>query len=239
MKEILKEFKERVKEVNLYFNFLDNVLSTDIHLYSTKTGVRQPVDVEVQKILKANFFLILYNLTEAIIRKSIQEIYDSMERDGLSYKLTRPEIQKILISHRYKQLRECNSTNFVQAIEELLADALNDAAVKLDPDSIPISGNLDAKKIRELARVYGFSEATKKAKRGGHDLLTVKTQRNFLAHGQVTFSECGRNYNINDLKKIKNEVIAFLEDIIKNIKSYIDAREYCIKLNNPSKTNKP
>jgi hypothetical protein len=238
MKEILREFKERVKEVNLYFDFLCNVLSTDIHLYSNKTGVGQPVDVEIQKILKANFFLILYNLTEAIIKKSIQQIYDSMERDGLSYKLTRPEIQKILISHRYKQIRESSSTNFVQAIEELLADALNDAAVKLDPDSIPISGNLDAKKIRELARVYGFSEVTKKAKRGGSDLLTVKNQRNLLAHGNLTFSECGRNYNINDLKRIKNEVIWFLEDIIKNIKVYIDAREYCVKVNNPSKTNK-
>lgn len=229
MKEILKEFKERVKEVNLYFDFLDNVLGKDIHLHSTKTGLGKPVDVEIQKILKANFFLILYNLTEAIVRKSIQEIYDSMERDGLSYKLTRPEIQKILISHRYKQLRESNSTNFVQAVEELLTDALNDAAVKLEPDSIPISGNLDAKKIRELARAYGFSEITKKAKRGGSDLLTVKTQRNSLAHGQSTFSECGRNYNINDLKQIKNEVVWFLEDIIKNIKTYIDEREYSIK----------
>lgn len=230
MKEILKEFKERVKEVNLYFDFLTNVVSKDIHLHSTKTGEGQPVDVEIQKILKANLFLILYNLVEAIIRKSIQEIYDSIERDGLSYKLTRPEIQKILISHRYKQIRESSPTSFVQAIEELLADALNDAAVKLDPDSIPISGNLDARKIRDLARIYGFSEATKKAKRGGSDLLIVKDQRNFLAHGQVTFSECGRNYHISDLKKIKNEVICFLEDILKNIKSYIDAKEYCNSL---------
>jgi len=227
MKKILKEFKERVKEVNLYFDFLSTVLSTDIHLCSTKSDVIKPIDVEVQKILKANFFLILYNLTEAIIKKSIQEIYDSMERDGLSYKLTRTEIQKILISYKYKQLRDSNSGNFVQAIEELLADALNDAAMKLDPKSIPISGNLDAQKIRELARTYGFSEMTKKAKRGGSDLLIVKIQRNLLAHGDLTFSECGRNYNINDLKRIKNEVICFLEDILKNIKAYIDAKEYC------------
>lgn len=230
MKEILKEFKERVKELNLYFDFLSEVVSKDIHLHSTKTGAGKPVDVEVQKILKANLFLILYNLIEAIIRKSIQEIYDSIERDGLSYKLTRPEIQKILINHRYKQIRESSPTSFVEAIENLLADALNDAAVKLDPESIPISGNLDARKIRELARTYGFSEATKKSKRGGSDLLTVKNQRNLLAHGNLTFSECGRNYNINDLKRIKNEVVWFLEDILKNIKVYIDAKEYCVNL---------
>jgi len=229
MKIILEKFKERVIEVNLYFKFLNSVLSTDIHLHSTSTGIGQPVDVEVQKILKANFFLILYNLIEATIRESIQEIYDSMGRDKLSYKLTRPEIQKIMISHKCKQIRESNSTNFVIAIEKLLADAIDDAIVKLDTDSIPISGSLDARKIREIAKKFGFSETTKKAKRGGADLLLVKTQRNSLAHGESTFSDCGRRYNINDLERIKDDVIFFLEDILKNINTYIDAKEYCIK----------
>ena len=229
MKIILKKFKERVIEVNLYFKFLSSVLSEDIHLHSASTGIGQPVDVEVQKILKANFFLILYNLIEAIIRESIQEIYDSMARDKLSYKLTRPEIQKIMISNKCKQIRESSSTNFVIAIEKLLADAIDDAIVKLEADSIPISGSLDAQKIREIAKIFGFSETTKKAKRGGADLLIVKTQRNSLAHGVSTFSDCGRNYNINELERIKDDVIFFLEDILKNINAYIDAKEYCIK----------
>jgi hypothetical protein len=224
MKIIFEKFNERVIEVNLYFKFLNSVLSTDIHLHSTNTGMGQPVDVEIQKILKANFFLILYNLIEAIIRESIQEIYDSMERDKLSYKLTRPEIQKIMINHRCKQIRESNSTNFAREIEKLLADAIDDVVVKMDADSIPISGSLDARKIREIAKIFGFSETTKKAK--GADLLIVKNQRNSLAHGESTFSECGRVYNINDLERIKDDVIWFLEDILKNIKAYIDAGDY-------------
>ena len=152
-----------------------------------------------------------------------------MARDKLSYKLTRPEIQKIMISNKCKQIRESSSTNFVIAIEKLLADAIDDAIVKLEADSIPISGSLDAQKIREIAKIFGFSETTKKAKRGGADLLIVKTQRNSLAHGVSTFSDCGRRYDINDLERIKDDVIFFLEDIIKNINSYIEAKEYCIK----------
>lgn len=228
MKEIFREYKARVIEVNLYFDFLSSIVSEDTHLYSINNDESQPVSTEIQKILKANFFLILYNLVEAMIKKSIQEIYDSIERDGLSYKSTRPEIQKILINHKFKKFQELSPTSFMITIEELLADILNDVIVKLDPESIPISGNLDAKKIRGLARVYGFSEITRKAKRGGSDLLIVKNQRNFLAHGNLTFSECGRNYDINDLKKIKNEVIHYVEDIIKNIKEYIDAKDYYV-----------
>jgi hypothetical protein len=86
----------------------------------------------------------------------------------------------------------------------------------LDADSIPISGSLDAQKIRGIAKTFGFSERTNKAQRGGADLVIVKNQRNSLAHGVSTFSDCGRNYNISELERIKDDVIFFLEDILKN-----------------------
>ena len=152
-----------------------------------------------------------------------------MARDKLSYKLTRPEIQKIMINHKYKQIRESNSTNFVREIQELLSDVIDDAIVMLDADSIPISGSLDAQKIRGIAKTFGFSERTNKAQRGGADLVIVKNQRNSLAHGVSTFSDCGRNYNISELERIKDDVIFFLEDILKNINAYINAKDYCIK----------
>ena len=41
------------------------------------------------------------------------------------------------------------------------------------------SGNVDAKRIREVALQYGFQNPKKKAK----ELLTVKANRNDLAHG--------------------------------------------------------
>lgn len=226
MKEVIREFRQQVKEVNLYFDFLKKTLDSDVYLYSERRRWRKPVDMEIQRILKANLFLILYNLTEAVIRKSILEIYDAMQRDGIHYKLAKPEIRKIFLSHQCRQIRDANSSNFVEGISSLLEDTLNDMSIHLDIESIPISGNLDARKVRDLARAYGFSEATSKAKRGGSDLLTVKNQRNSLAHGLSTFSECGRNYSINDLKEIKDEVTRYLGDILKNIKKYIDHKEY-------------
>ena len=226
MKEIIKEFKQQVKEVNLYFDFLKSSVENDVYLSSATKNWKKPVTSEIQKILKANFFLILYNLIEASIRKSILEIYDALRRDGIHYKLAKPEIQKIFLDYYCKRIRETNNNKFTERISELLQDTLNETIIELDIESIPISGNLDARKVRELARAYGFSETLSKAQRGGTDLLTVKTQRNSLAHGLSTFSECGRYYIIGDLKNIKDEVIRYLEDILKNIKTYIDNKEY-------------
>lgn len=226
MKKVTREFKQQVKEVNLYFDFLKRSIENDVYLTSATKNWSKPLDSELQKILKANFFLILYNLIEATIRKSILEIYDALRQDGIHYKLAKPEIQKIFLNYYCKRIREASTNNFTEGISELLQDTLNETVIELNIESIPISGNLDARKVRELARAYGFSETLSKAQRGGSDLLTVKTQRNSLAHGLATFSECGRNYTIHDLKDIKDEVIRYLEDILKNIKNYIDNKEY-------------
>jgi MAE_28990/MAE_18760-like HEPN len=226
MKEIIKEFKLQVKEVNLYFDFIKSSVENDVYLSSATKAWRKPVTSEIQKILKANFFLILYNLIEATIRKSILEIYDALREDGIHYKLAKPEIQKIFLDYYCKRIRETSNNKFTERISELLQDTLNDTVIELNIESIPISGNLDARKVRELARAYGFSETVSKAKRAGADLMIVKEQRNSLAHGLKTFSECGRNYSIRDLKNIKDEVIRYLEDILKNIKTYIDNKEY-------------
>lgn len=226
MKEVIKEFKQQVKEVNLYFAFLRNSIENDVYLLSDAKGWKKPVDSNIQRILKANLFLILYNLIEASIRKSILEIYDALQKDGIHYKLAKPEIQQIFLSYYCKRIRETSANKFTESISNLLQDTLNDTVIELNIESIPISGNLDARKVREIARAYGFSEAVPKAKRGGSDLLIVKNQRNSLAHGLSTFSECGRNYSISDLKEIKDEVIRFLDDILKNIKKYIDNKEY-------------
>lgn len=80
---------------------------------------------------------------------------------------------------------------------------------------------------REIAfREHDEIERILKANRGGSKLLTVKTQRNLLAHGNISFSECGRERTFIELNDIKNEVINYLEDILNNIEIYIDNKDY-------------
>ena len=62
--------------------------------------------------------------------------------------------------------------------------------------------------------------------RGGIILTDVKNERNNLAHGTVSFVECGRNYSIDDLTRIKDETEHFLENILVGIKDYYDNRLY-------------
>jgi HEPN superfamily protein len=69
------------------------------------------------------------------------------------------------------------------------------------------SGNVDARLIREIAKLYGFSVPSMKS----DELLTVKTNRNDLAHGQKSFAEVGRDFDVARLEQIRSVVIAFFQ----------------------------
>ena len=84
-----------------------------------------------------------------------------------------------------------------------------------------ISGNIDGRKISEFSNIYGFSKKTHHLAQNGVKLHEVKIQRNNLAHGSLSFSECGRQYTYEDLTKIKRQVVIYLRGILNNIQKYI------------------
>ena len=78
-----------------------------------------------------------------------------------------------------------------------------------------------------MSDTHGFSFVTRGV-RGGDKLLEVKEQRNSLAHGYKSFTECGRDATLDDLQAIKKQVISFMRQILKNIDRFIAKKKYAI-----------
>ena len=107
-------------------------------------------------------------------------------------------------------------------ISNIATDAID---IKFNSEKI-LGGNIDGKKIREFAEIYGFSDKVHLNAKNGEKLFTVKNQRNNLAHGLSSFAECGRSYTISDLKEIKEQVILYIGRILKNIDNYLSNNKY-------------
>ncbi|WP_332129176.1 MAE_28990/MAE_18760 family HEPN-like nuclease, partial [Escherichia coli] len=89
------------------------------------------------------------------------------------------------------------------------------------------SGNVDARKIREVAEKYGFSADTdSEITRNGCNLLPIKKARNDLAHGSESFRNKGRDTSIDTLTEMKDEVFHYLNCILENIQTYLDTQAY-------------
>jgi DNA-binding protein YbaB len=219
---LIQDFTERSKEVSKYFIFLKNLeqgtikLSMDGKGNSSKIKV---IDPELLKTLKASGFLLLYNLVEATMKNVIESIFDELKSKGISYDEITPKLKKVVL----KNLKKKNSDEVFSSILEISVDIITAGFNKKDL----FSGNLDGKKIRETAKEYGFSHLTDHAKtNGGSDLLTIRVNRNDLAHGVKSFAEIGRDKTADDLLEIKNKVIRYLKQILKNIEAYLDNKEY-------------
>lgn len=224
------DFQERCDEINRYFEFLEKIITRSGKiLYSD--GKSENIDSILIKTLKANGFLLLYNLAESSIKQAIQAIFEEIIKDNVKYEDAKEEIRKEFV----KFMKKVNANDFVFSVNNLSEDLISYClSVKQQPtDTQPqyikelFSGNVHADTVRKLAEKYGFSFATNpRLTNNGRALQTVKDKRNDLAHGVFSFQAIGKDYTIEDLIKMKKQVLAYLEQILDNIEQYINKKEF-------------
>jgi hypothetical protein len=217
LETVFIEFNDRKNEIQLYINFI-NLSENNSLIYNevNKNGINKS---ELRRIFLANAYLLLYNLVESTIRNTIQEIYDHLNLKSVSFDVLKPNIKETIL----QGLKTKSPIKIVEDIENIAADIIS---ISFDPDKIS-NGNIDAKKIREIARKYCFSDMTDYSKcKNGEKLLEIKNKRNNLSHGIVSFSECGREISISDLNLAFNEAASYLEGILENVKVYLNSEAY-------------
>jgi hypothetical protein len=222
------DFEERKKEIDNYLAFIV-ILSDDENTrlkYRKDDGIiEEKISDQLQKILIANGFLLLYNLIEATVRSSIAEIYFEVRDKGITFGELSEKLKKIWIEQTTDSLKEgiFKQDTLNKQVLDIAEAVLKKETVTLLKEKMDFSGNLDAQKIRELAKKFGFETP-----RDGRSLATIKDKRNRLAHGEYTFSEIGRDFTVKDLDKFKNETFEFLSDAIDKIKDFIINRRYTV-----------
>lgn len=225
-------FTERKGEINAYFDFLENVVVNKAKLIinkpikSSRAHKKVEIDIEIDltHTLKANGFLLMYNLVEATLSAAIEEIHDCICADD---HLGADELVESLTTQAISRVNK-NIETSSPISKSILQHWIDDHKSKVLQNKNPLfNGNVDGRVIKEVAKIYGFSaDARGKTAKNGTTLVKVKTKRNELAHGKISFSDCGRDISIDELNQIQKEVIAYLEKILNNIEDYIENKSY-------------
>lgn len=231
MQAVIDEFERRIVEVNAFFGLLRRLEDPDTALCSKSDPKRvaRRLDENCVKVMKATGFLLIYNLIESGIRSSLAAVYDQIASDGKTLQDVRRELQRIWVDQQHSALDlfSASPRTYKEVTERVLKDVFNKAVIKLNAGDLPgVSGNLDAETIRKVCYKHGVSEKAHYKAQGGDRLAIVKDQRNALAHGDISFAECGQQYTVEDLLRIKQQAIVFVRSILRNIKRYADKQEY-------------
>ena len=224
MQAIFDMFDERVEEIDLYFKAMKDLDQGTSDHVSNATFYND----EFIKILKANTLLMIYNLVESTVMGGILEIYDKLKQEGLTYSGVRKEIKDIWFSYKFRQVydQQAHYNSYKGKALEIVNSILTGEVIELDRKATAISGNLDAQQIRNVCSEHGIVFQTDAQSRGGIVLETVKDRRNDLAHGTLSFAECGRDYSIEDLGEIKDQTELFLKGLLSGMKKYYDEKQY-------------
>ncbi len=217
MQTVLDDFNQRAKEVTDYVIFIKDLESQNIKV--SQNNQVSKIDVELLKTLKATAYLLTYNLIESTMRLAIEYIFNQIITKNVSFDNLRQELKQLIWQNIKNKSVDKLTKNIINVAKDII-DASFDST-KL------FSGNIDARKIKETAKDYGFSEQTDYTNtRGGVDLLSVKTNRNDLAHGWKSFNDVGKDATGENLLEISERVIEYLRQIIENIEQYLANEEY-------------
>ncbi len=231
MNLLLLDYETRVAEIDVYFAFLGDVVEKGAELYypRARKAKRATINEDLVKILKANACLLLYNLVESSIRNGLNQIYDSIKADKIEYEALRQELREMWVHDEFKPDPMRLPENNAKRVLEMLELVVKSEYILFDSKLLPISGNLDAERVRDLSAKYGFSRETSPSTKGGYHLARVRQERNNLAHGLKSFKECGRDLTLDTLIEIKRQVIAYIRQILRNIQRFVDRRQYCVR----------
>ena len=246
MKEFIRDFHKRVAEIDKYFELVDRI--EQLGAFSANSIIfpsgEYTVDSDIQKILKSHCYLLLYNLIESSIRNGITAIHDAILIDELTYRDLSPKMKKIwTLNDLSKSFRDTyiKKETIANNLQDAIRSVLENEVVTLDPTNIPISGNLDAKTIKELIDMYGFYGNLGVPAKEIDDILNFVVKiRCDLAHGNVSFCDASNkiiwnqsNSNANNNEKVyryliddKENVVKYLTHMLQNIDNYIDNKGY-------------
>ena len=219
------KYNELIIEIDYFFAVLSQ-LDAELTDYSREyaesiEGYKQD---NFLKILKANALLMIYNLVESTVSNGIEEIYDKLNANNATYSTVRKEIQDIWFSFKFGQVYqpEAHFRSYKNKALEIINSIVIGETIELSGKALRFEGNLDADEIRKVCDVHGIEFRPDDTCRGGERLKDVKTKRNDLAHGTLSFAECGRDYSLEDLEEIKKQTYAFLSGLLDGMHNYYD-----------------
>lgn len=212
---------ERGKEIERQLNFLKAAIDAKETLCISGHGGSTALERGLIKTFTASTYLLLYNLIECSMTNAIDSIHNHIRKEQTSFHALTPQMQKIALK---------NFKNALTKEEHILAQgSIEHAIVWLGYDGEKLfSGNIDAKKVREMASKYGFTISDKALKdsEGGKSLLMIKSKRNDLAHGKISFEECGQECSVDELYRIYRQAVVFVEGILDAIELYLQDKMY-------------
>jgi len=197
------EFVRRKAEVDEYIVHLENM--------EAQFGI----SATLMNTMKSSALLMMYNVIESTMTNLLQDLFDHLGAHKVSFDVLNDSMKTVVLTHGKKK----NPTELVQLMK---TSAMSFVVACFDRSNV-FSGNIDAQKIRETLKNIGVPTQHNYREPA---LLKVKAERNDLAHGVKSFSDCGRHYSARQIKDFHGRTCAMLQKVILDFEVFLQGQSY-------------
>ncbi|OAI16483.1 hypothetical protein A1359_07480 [Methylomonas lenta] len=244
--ELSRAFEERQAEVSTYIEFLQSLEQASRSGIPKLENVDHSISTDQQKILYSSVYLQLYNLVESTITRCLEAVTNAATNSGTLYAKDLSEsLRSEWVKGMARTNKELSSDNRFLAAMELCEHLISNRPITVLSITKGGGGNWDDTNIENTTLRVGFNlnisddvkQGIRRHYRDGMGALSaVKTYRNKLAHGKISFVECANEVTVSDLQKLKDNTTAYLREVIDNFIAYIEGFEYLAPDRRPGNT---
>jgi MAE_28990/MAE_18760-like HEPN len=237
MEALIGPFEGRAAEIETYLQFLeglDAVMKSGLPRLGGDQGI--VVSVDQQRMLFSGVYLHLYNLVEASITSCLDAVGETAMSGGnwapndLGDELRQEWLRHMARTHT--EMTPDNRLRKVNGLFEHLVAARPIGAFQIEKGG---GGNWDEDQITRIARRVGLNlsvtpDAYRDVKRVIRDdrgaMGLIVDLRNKLAHGSLSFVECGGYDTVQELRQIAERVIRYMREVVTAFAAHIDNHGY-------------
>lgn len=220
-------FETRFEDVEVQFEhlrFVDGVEAyKHIEMSSPTSSDTTIITTELQRCLKAQLLITLYNVVEFTAYECAQTICDTINDESIPYSQLSDKIFELW--HKTQYTNKLGIEKIRKLSKKHILHPLDNVEFTL-PDNL-FSGNVDYRKIKEVFLRFGcninFEFTTDTVPQS---LLKVKDARNKLAHGEVSFSSLGSMYLLREINVFKKDIFECMELLIEEVEDFMTNRKY-------------
>lgn len=224
------EYNQRVADVKAFYEVLKFLDAVETYknkpIEDTNTSKSLMLTRNMQKCLRAEAIIVLYNLIESTFSNCVFYVFDNIKDEKLHYENLISELRNVWFREK---IHSKLSLDKARKISKNIADTLSSELMEFKELPSDISGNLDLRKIILLSEKIGISLGRiPDVDRTGEILLSIKNKRNDLAHGNKSFSDVGSFLTYNELEDYKERTLDFLEFLIHKFQFFVSGKKFKI-----------
>lgn len=182
---------------------------------------------EFAAINKGLFYVYIYGIYEETVRSVVQETIEELNARRIKIDECIYELYALIFSPEFDSIYGVGNEHKWEKRWNISKKLTDNPVIAISNDIIPTDGkNLRYKQLESIAKTFGIQENILPRQEVGGDIQEMVNNRNYIAHGNKTPKEVGREVTVSDLQSKLEHISEVCTYTIEIYERYILGHKY-------------